>query len=398
MAEFQPFNLGQVFATAEGIKAARSQATTDRLREQYLGEQITGMREGRERQKQVDEITFGKERAGETYRKAQYVMQAPNPKNFVEQNFPEFIAEAQKHGVQWETVTDDSVKQMAQSVMAKAGAEAGIGPAAPEAFTLKPGEARYAGGRVVASQPAADNGFTLSPGQRRYGPNNEMLASAPDNEKPGGEFRTLTPAEIQNAGLPVGTSAQIGPDGKIDVLSKRDTSASLTQKDANTARLKLTTLRLAQQQLAKLKQTFAEGRQGFNAFGPGQGVLPTQAGKKFDAAIDQMRGTWTAIKRVPGVGAMSDYESKMDASQFPSRTDYESVIEQKIQGMEDQIALLSNGYEGLLSGNQQQQSAQPQQRQEAQPQPAQGIDEAGYASLPSGTQYRAPDGTIRVKR
>jgi len=37
MADFRPFDLGSVLQTAEAIKASRAQATTDRLREQYLG-------------------------------------------------------------------------------------------------------------------------------------------------------------------------------------------------------------------------------------------------------------------------------------------------------------------------------------------------------------------------
>jgi hypothetical protein len=173
------------------------------------------------------------------------------------------------------------------------------------------------------------------------------------------QFVPLTPQEIDAAGLPAGTSAQKNTvTGKVDVLSKKDTTASLSQKDANAAKIKLTTIRMARKQLETVKKAFKSGREGVNAFGPGQGLLPTQAGKAFDAAIDQIRGTWTGLKRVPGVGAMSDYESRMDASQLPARSDYESVTEQKLQGMEDQLALLENGYLGLLNGEAPQASGQ----------------------------------------
>jgi len=53
---------------------------------------------------------------------------AQNPKNFVEQNFPDFIKELTSKGAQWETLDDATVKGMAEGLMAKAGAEAGIDP------------------------------------------------------------------------------------------------------------------------------------------------------------------------------------------------------------------------------------------------------------------------------
>ena len=130
MADFQPFNLGQVLQTAEAIKASRSQSTTDRLREQYLGEQIQGMRSDRERQTKLDEMTFGKERAGREYRRAGYILQSQNPKNLIESD-PEF-QDIQKmivsSGGDWSTVTDDQLRKTAEIIQAKAGAEAGIDP------------------------------------------------------------------------------------------------------------------------------------------------------------------------------------------------------------------------------------------------------------------------------
>jgi len=166
----------------------------------------------------------------------------------------------------------------------------------------------------------------------------------------GGAYQAMTPEEVAAVGLPAGTSAQRGPDGKIDVLSKRDNTGALSQKDQTVARQKLTAVELAKQQLGRIKAAYQSGTQGINAFGPGQGLIPTQAGKKFDAAVDQMRSTLTALTRVPGVGAMSDYETKLDQAKFPARSDYESVTAEKIQGIEDMLALIENGYKGLLSG------------------------------------------------
>jgi hypothetical protein len=61
-----------------------------------------------------------------------------------------------------------------------------------EAYTLKPGEARFVGNRQVASLPGTaegQNGFTLAPGQTRYGPDGKPIASVPMRS---------TPADTQN--------------------------------------------------------------------------------------------------------------------------------------------------------------------------------------------------------
>jgi hypothetical protein len=128
MAQFEPFNLGQVFATAEGIKQARAQATTDRLREQYLGEQIGAMKEERARNTRMDEVTLGKEKAMLVYRTMQQASQSQNPKNFLESQVPDLVQNLQSNGVDWATVDDSAAQQMIKGIMDKASIEAGIDP------------------------------------------------------------------------------------------------------------------------------------------------------------------------------------------------------------------------------------------------------------------------------
>lgn len=233
-------------------------------------------------------------------------------------------------------------------------------PAAKPGFTLGAGAARYdADGKEVASRPAeqkADSGFSLGPGQTRFDAAGKPIANvAPEPPKSEVEWEDLTPEQITAAGLPAGTAAQRNrKTHAINVISKRDNTGSLSQKDATTARIKLNTVALARQQLATVKAAFEKGIGGeggiTNAFGPVQGMAATQQGKSFDAAVDQMRSTLTALTRTPGVGSMSDYETKLDQGKFPSRGDYESVTAQKIQGLEDMLALIENGYNGLISG------------------------------------------------
>jgi hypothetical protein len=241
---------------------------------------------------------------------------------------------------------------------------------------------------------AQGESYTLSPGQTRFENGKQVASVAPTPEKPKPKFRTLTPDEVKAAGLPPGTSAQMGEDGKIDVLSKRDNSGGLNQKDQTTAKLKLNTVKLARAQLKRIKDAFTEGRQGVNAFGPGQGLLPTQAGKKFDARVNQMRSTLTALTRVPGVGAMSDYETKLDQAKFPERNAWESVTEDVVAGLDDQLSLIETGYRDLLSGTD---ISPPAPEQPAQAGPVRVNTPQEAMALPSGTQFQTPDGRIKVR-
>lgn len=172
---------------------------------------------------------------------------------------------------------------------------------------------------------------------------------------PVSRFETLTPEQVAAAGLPAGTSAQRDVrTGKIDVLNKPASSgANLSQKDATTARQKLNTVSLARQQLATIREKFKGIQNSASAGAFGQGKLPTEGGRAFDRAVDQMRSTLTALTRVPGVGAMSDYETKLDQAKFPSRNEYESVIADQIMQLENMLNAIETGYKDLLGGDQQ---------------------------------------------
>jgi hypothetical protein len=151
MADFQPFNLGQVLQTAEAIKAARSQSTTDRLREQYLGEQIQGMRDDRAAKQQEREVVLGKEKAQQVVAKTGQILQASDPKNYVEQFEPDLVKNLTANGVDWATVDDNVVRQMVTAMQNKANQELGVAPL----------ESQSVGGATVLTQGGQyKNSFT----------------------------------------------------------------------------------------------------------------------------------------------------------------------------------------------------------------------------------------------
>jgi hypothetical protein len=128
MADFQTFNLGQVLQTAEGIKAARSQSTVDRLREQYMGEQIKTAQFSRESAERQQQMVLGKEKAQQIVAKTGQILQTQNPKNYVEQYEPDLVKNLTQNGVDWATVDDEQLRQMVTAMQNKANQELGVAP------------------------------------------------------------------------------------------------------------------------------------------------------------------------------------------------------------------------------------------------------------------------------
>jgi cation transport regulator ChaB len=142
-----------------------------------------------------------------------------------------------------------------------------------------------------------------------------------------------------------GQSLEVIPGGPKDATAP----APMSAKDRNTARVKLTQVSVARRQLQDAKQKYA-ALKGSLAAGPGGGLLPTPGGKAYDAAIDTMRSSISALTRVPGVGAMSDYETRLDQAKFPTRNNYEEVGAQQLQALEDQLNTIEQNYREMLGG------------------------------------------------
>jgi len=344
MPEFAPFDLGRVMQVSESIKAMRRDGENDKLRQAYIGEQIQNAQQTRSQQAQTFDTENQQRLARTHWLSAQAVVNSQDPVATARQLAPEMVtAFEQQHGAgTFERLPPEVVKQIAQMGMQESAAKAGIN-LQPDANTKYAADQRRAMDEQNFGQQkelaGLQHGYRMSE------------AAALNAQKPGRSFRALTPDEVAQAGLPAGTSAQIDETtGKIDVVSKRDNTNTLSQKDQTTARMKLNTVKLARQQLNAIKESFDSGTKGLNAFGPVQGMLPTEAGHAFDRRVDQMRSTLTALTRVPGVGAMSDYETKLDQAKFPTRGEYEKVTQQQIADLDNMLNAVETGYNDLLSG------------------------------------------------
>lgn len=73
--------------------------------------------------------------AKQAYASAQYVLASNSPKKLAEARFPQEVEALKAQGFDWESATDDDVRQVAENIAAQAGSLAGIAPefTAPEA-------------------------------------------------------------------------------------------------------------------------------------------------------------------------------------------------------------------------------------------------------------------------
>ena len=166
-----------------------------------------------------------------------------------------------------------------------------------------------------------------------------------------------------------------GPDGKPQLIQTHSVTGEtrpvqgyrpkippsrqgITPKDATVAKNKINIVKLARQQLSDIRKKLVPLKDSVAAGPFGQGKLPTEAGNAFDRSVDRMRSTLTALTRVPGVGAMSDYETRLDQAKFPNRGDYESVTADSIEQLDAMLNAIETGYTDLLSGGEPEQEAQ----------------------------------------
>ena len=164
-------------------------------------------------------------------------------------------------------------------------------------------------------------------------------------KEPKGQIVTLADGSLALVDPTTGTMKPVvGADGKP---AQSKNPGMLSGKQLENAKNKQSLLSTARMQLEQVKAKREQIRNSLASGAFGQGLLPTQFGKEFDAAVDPLRVTIRSLTRTPGEGSMSDYESRLAQAQLPTRDAYESVTDQQIQQMDDYINQLETGYEGL---------------------------------------------------
>lgn len=133
------------------------------------------------------------------------------------------------------------------------------------------------------------------------------------------------------------------------IAAQGNQKSKLSSRDSMTAKGKMIAITEARRALQKVKDRYAAIK-GSASAGPLQN-LPTPEGQAYDAAVNSMRDTVTSITRVPGIGAMSDFETRLQQAKFPTRGmfTYESTLEDQIDSLEQMLNGVEQGYSGLLA-------------------------------------------------
>jgi len=155
----------------------------------------------------------------------------------------------------------------------------------------------------------------------------------------GQRFRVMTPDEVRAANLPEGTSAQLDTQtGAVKILSAVPASQRTSDANKNTAvsRVENIATRIASQ----LDKVYTGGPLG--VVGALSRVFDSQDAKLFESYRQQLSSALRAALRIPGEGALSDYEQRLYGLQLPELSQNGENNIQILQSLIDQVRLAAS--------------------------------------------------------
>lgn len=166
-------------------------------------------------------------------------------------------------------------------------------------------------------------------------------------------WQTLSASEASSMGLPAGPVYQRGPDGEVKAVtgtaSAADTS-QLTKTQAGVIRTKLKGINAIESQLGRVEAAMRDlDKKGWT--GTLGGLVPGSfdaESDRFDKAVGALSPLIRQLTRVPGEGAMSDYESRLAELTLPSRRSTKEGRQEVIASMKDLLRITRAGYRELL--------------------------------------------------
>lgn len=325
---------------------------------------------------------------------AGYVIESQAPKREAEQRYPQIVQQMREQGIDWDSLSDDDVRQIASEYRNQLSAKAGIAP--PERFE------RIEGPRGSVISKSSRTGEL----KQVVGPDNTETARR-------SSFRPATAQEISARGLPKGTTAQVDEvTGRFDVVNKPDQNLEFARADKlrdeyNAQSKDFTIVGDAYQRLQSLGQDPSAAGDLALIFSfmkildPGSVVREQEFANAQNAAgvPDQVRALYNRV---------------LTGERLPpkQRADFLNQARNLYKGQATRQKVIRKRYENLATkagvdvdyvvgedipdpGS----DAQPPRAQPPQAGAAKQItSEAEYNALPSGTQYIGPDGKLRQKR
>lgn len=144
-------------------------------------------------------------------------------------------------------------------------------------------------------------------------------------------------------------------------VAKRREAARASQPKSNLAPTqrglvvqKLRTMPVVRKQLDEvIRLNNLMRKQGTFARGPIAGAIPSQfaggTAERFDKAVSALRKSILGMTRIPGVGSMSDYETRLDEAVLPSRWGFDEGREQAIENLKVLVDNYERGYRAMLN-------------------------------------------------
>jgi len=197
--------------------------------------------------------------------------------------------------------------------------------------------------------------------------------------------RPMSPADLARLQGPGGSELPFGitPEearGMGATIKPEPTTPRLSSADMAKATAKYQSAQTLKRQVAQAREAFNAAKQEMASTGIiGGRFALTPAAQKFDAAIDNLRTTVSGITRTPGVGAMSDYETRLDQAKIPTRARYDEVTEFQLNALDALANEVEQGYGAMLGPQAQAPRAQATRA-------AQGKD--SWTTLPNGVRVR----------
>jgi hypothetical protein len=345
-------------------------------------------------QTQGAEMGIDKDRAMQGYARLRQALDSGNPRQYVLSQEPELAAKLRAQGVDLATVDDETAARVLDGFAREYAGKAGIMPAQPDPRMALEREKLQQGQTQFNERLALDRDRLNYERNKPQPPKDERLVQIADER---GNPKWVRESDAVNKPAYVARDKPAAADLKY----QREIKAKQPRLKAATRRVDRLAIAIEGTPEGTPEKDRIKGiaQNTFFDGGPldAKVLKYTKQGQEVDQAKAQLLPELTALTRVPGIGSQSDLETRLAALQFPSSEFAPEVNRRAIAELRAFIADLQDAYGNVdaeLSGAEAPQSPQTP----ASPAPAQGIDERGYASLPSGTQYRAPDGTLRTKR
>lgn len=155
----------------------------------------------------------------------------------------------------------------------------------------------------------------------------------------GARFQTLTPEQLQQANLPEGTSAQLDTQtGQIKVIS-----AVPTQQRTGEA-AKGTAVKRVDDVASRIESQMGRVRTGgpLGVVGALSRVFDSQDAKLFESYRQQLSSALRTALRIPGEGALSDFEQRQYGLQLPELGQSAENNLQILRSLQNQVRLAAN--------------------------------------------------------